>query len=58
VNVYGGVPPPAVEVQVNGLLLVAAAQLREFVTAWPPTVTVASELFLTELKSVTVLLIT
>ncbi len=32
VKVYGGVPPPAVEVQVNALPAVAAAQLKLLVT--------------------------
>jgi len=44
VNVYGAVPPPAVEVQVNGLPTVAAPQLRLLVTGWPATLTVAEAL--------------
>jgi len=40
VNVYGAVPPPGVEVQVNALPEVAVPQLRLLVTGEPPTLAV------------------
>ena len=43
-KVYGGVPPPGVEVQVNGLPVVPAAQLRLLVTGWPATTAVVEAL--------------
>ncbi len=51
VNEKGGVPPPAVAVQVKGLPAVAAPQLTLVATGWPVTLTVAEALCETMLAS-------
>ena len=57
-KVNGGVPPPAVDVQVKGLPEVAAAQLILLVSGWPTTliVVLAVAVGLPVLESLAVLL--